>query len=98
MAYIFNYIGGIAQEHLAPRYQRGLEPFTTSIEMIIYLAEIFENLFEAQDACINFCKIIIKEDESFLDFYTRFLCLTGMGKILTNNLQPDLYNKLTLAL
>jgi hypothetical protein len=38
--------------------------------MITYLAEIFKNLFKAQDACINFYKIIIKEDESFLDFYT----------------------------
>jgi hypothetical protein len=38
--------------------------------MIIYLVEIFKNLFKAQNTCINFCKIIIKEDESFLDFYT----------------------------
>jgi hypothetical protein len=38
--------------------------------MITYLAKIFKNLFKAQDACINFYKIIIKEDESFLDFYT----------------------------
>ena len=38
--------------------------------MIIYLAEIFENPFKAQDARINFYKIIIKEDESFSDFYT----------------------------
>jgi hypothetical protein len=47
MAYIFNRTGGIAQEHLTPRYRKGPEPFTTSIEMITYLAEIFENLFEA---------------------------------------------------
>jgi hypothetical protein len=47
MAYIFNRIGGITQEHLVLRYRKGPEPFTTFIEMIIYLAEIFENLFEA---------------------------------------------------
>jgi hypothetical protein len=86
MAYIFNHIGGIAQEHLAPRYQRGPEPFTTSIEMITYLAEIFKNLFEAQDARIDFCKMMMKEDESFSDFYTRFLRLTDMGKIPTDDL------------
>jgi hypothetical protein len=50
------------------------------------LAEIFENLFEAQDAYIDFCKIMIKEDESFSDFYTRFLRLIGMGKIPINDL------------
>ena len=47
MAYIFNRTGGITQEHLALRYRKGPEPFITSIEMIIYLAEIFENPFEA---------------------------------------------------
>jgi len=98
MAYIFNRTGGIAQEHLAPRYRKGPEPFTTSTEMITYLAEIFENPFEAQDARIDFRKMTMKEDESFSDFYTRFLRLTGMGKIPTDDLQPDLYDKLTPAL
>jgi hypothetical protein len=41
---------------------------------------------------------MIKEDESFSDFYTRFLRLTGIGKILTDDLQSDLYDKLTPAL
>ena len=54
--------------------------------MIIYLAEIFKNLFEAYDAYINFYKMIIKEDESFLDFYTWFLRLIGIGKILIDDL------------
>jgi hypothetical protein len=66
--------------------------------MITYLAEIFENPFEAQDARIDFRKMMIKEDESFSDFYTRFLRLTGIGKILTDDLQSDLYDKLTPAL
>jgi hypothetical protein len=86
MAYIFNYMGGIAQEHLALCYQRGPEPFTTSTEIITYLAEIFKNPFKAQDARIDFYKIIIKEDKSFSDFYTRFLRLTGIGKILIDDL------------
>jgi hypothetical protein len=98
MAYIFNRTGGIAQEHLTPRYRKGPEPFTTSIEMITYLAEIFENPFEAQDARIDFRKMTMKEDESFSDFYTRFLHLSGIGKIPTDDLQPDLYDKLTPAL
>jgi hypothetical protein len=98
MAYIFNHIADIAQKHLAPRYYRGPEPFTTHAEMILYLAEIFENPFKAQDACIEFRKLFIKESKSFSDFYTQFLHLSSIGKILTDDLQPDLYNKLTLAL
>ena len=42
----------------------------TYAEMILYLIKIFKNLFEAQDAYIEFCKLFIKESESFSDFYT----------------------------
>jgi hypothetical protein len=98
MAYIFNRTADIAQKHLAPRYRRGPEPFTTHAEMILYLAEIFENPFEAQDARIEFRKLSMKESESFSDFYTQFLHLSSMGKIPTDDLQPDLYDKLTPAL
>jgi Zinc knuckle len=98
MAYIFNRTADIAQKHLAPRYKKGPEPFTSAAEMVTYLAEILENPFEAQDARIDFRKLTMREDESFSDFYTRFLHLAGMGKIPTDDLQPDLYDKLTPAL
>jgi hypothetical protein len=98
MAYIFNRTADIAQKHLAPRYRKGPEPFATATEMVTYLAEILENPFEAQDARIDFRKLAMREDESFSDFYTRFLHLAGMGKIPTDDLQPDLYDKLTPAL
>ena len=58
----------------------------TFIEIIIYLVEIFKNPFKAQNACINFYKIIIKKDESFSNFYTRFLRLIGIEKIPINDL------------
>jgi hypothetical protein len=86
MAYIFNRMANIAQKHLAPRYRKGPEPFGTMAKMVTYLAEILENPFEAQDARIDFRKLIIKDNESFSDFYTRFLYLAGMGKIPTDNL------------
>lgn len=98
MAYIFNHTADIAQKHLAPCYQKGPEPFLSATEIVIYLAEILENPFEAQDACIDFRKLMMREDESFSDFYTRFLHLADIGKIPTDNLQPDLYDKLTPAL
>ena len=98
MAYIFNHTADIAQKHLIPRYQKGPEPFSSATEMVTYLAEILENLFKAQDARIDFRKLIMREDESFSDFYTRFLYLVGIGKIPTDDLQPDLYDKLVPAL
>jgi hypothetical protein len=98
MAYIFNRTADIAQKHLAPRYRKGPEPFATDGEMILYLAEIFENPFEAQDARIDFRKLTMKEDETFSDFYTQFLHLASLGRIPMADLQPDLYDKLTPAL
>lgn len=98
MAYVFNRTADIAQKHLAPRYRKGPEPFETANEMIDYLAEILENPFEAQDARVDFRKLTMREDESFATFYTRFLHLAGTGRIPTDDLQPDLYDKLTPAL
>jgi len=98
MAYIFNRTADIAQKHLAPRYRKGVDPFITEDEMISYLAEIFENPFEAQDARIDFRKLTMKDDEAFADFYTQFLHLSSVGRIPTDDLQPELYDKLTLSL
>ena len=47
MAYIFNRTADVAQKHLAPRYRKGPDPFTSAMGMIDYLAEILENPFEA---------------------------------------------------
>jgi hypothetical protein len=38
--------------------------------MILYFAKIFKNLFKAQNAYINFYKLIIKDNKAFADFYT----------------------------
>ena len=66
--------------------------------MIVYLAEILGNPFEAQDAHIDFCILMMKEDESFSGFYTRFLHLASVSRLPMDDLQPDLYDKLTPAL
>jgi hypothetical protein len=66
--------------------------------MITYLAEILENPFESQDARVDFRKLTMREDESFTTFYTRFLHLASTRKIPTDDLQPDLYDKITPAL
>ncbi len=66
--------------------------------MITYLVEIFENPFKAQDARTEFRELRMRNSETFADFYTRFLHLAGTGRILTDDLQPDLYDKITLVL
>jgi hypothetical protein len=54
--------------------------------MILYLIEIFKNPFKAQNACINFCKLIIKDNKAFADFYTQFLYLLSIGRIPIDDL------------
>lgn len=98
MAYIFNSTAEIAQDHLAPRYRKGPEPFKSSVEMIAYLAEILENPFEAQDARAKYRKMTMEDYDSFAAFYTQFLHLASLGRIPTDDLQPDLYEKLTPSL
>jgi len=53
--------------------------------MIIYFIKIFKNSFEAQDAYIDFYKLTIKKDESFSNFYTRFLYFINIRKIFIND-------------
>ena len=98
MAYIFNYIADIAQKHLVPQYCKGPDPFMSSAKIINYFIEIFQNLFKSQDVYIDYHKLTMGENEAFAEFYTRFLHFAGVGKIPTDDLQPDLYDKLTLAL
>ena len=76
----------ITQKHLASRYRKGPEPFMPAKEIVVYLVKILENPFEAQDARINFRKLIIKNNEFFSDFYIYFLYFAGIGKIPTDNL------------
>jgi len=40
----------------------------------------------------------MKPTETFADFYTRFLHLAGQAQIPDEDLQPDLFDKLTLEL
>ena len=66
--------------------------------MIAYLAKILKNPFKAQDARTEFRELRMRNSETFTDFYTRFLHLAGTRRIPTDDLQPDLYDKLTPAL
>lgn len=86
MAYIFNRTSEIAQKHLAPRYRKGPDPFTSAEQMIDYLAEILANPFESQDARAEYRLLTMRDDEPFAAFYTEFLRLIGTASIPTDDL------------
>src|ERR1700730_6923621 len=99
IAYVFSRTLGNAQKHLNPRIGEGAtDPFQTATSMVIYLSEIYEDPFCVQNACREYRRLTMKSYEAFTDFYTQFLHLAGEGRIPEEDLQPDLYNKLSLEL
>lgn len=98
-AYVFNRTGGDAQNHLLPRYEDGsTDPFLTSQSMIDFLATIYEDPYKVQNARLEYKSLSMKSTETFSDFHTRFLQLAGQAKIPSDDLRPDLFDKLTLEL
>jgi hypothetical protein len=98
-AYVFNRTGGDAQDHLVPRYKDdSTDPFLTAQSMIDYLATIYEDPYKVQNARLEYKSLSMKSTETFSDFHTRFLHLAGQAKIPSDDLRPDLFDKLTLEL
>ena len=98
-AYVFNRTSGDAQGHLVPQYEDGsTDPFLTSQSMIDFLATIYEDPYKVQNARLEYKSLSMKSTETFLDFHTRFLQLAGQAKIPSDDLHPNLFDKLTLEL
>jgi hypothetical protein len=66
--------------------------------MIDFLATIYEDPYKVQNARLKYKSLLMKSTETFLDFHTRFLQLAGQGKIPSDDLRLDLFDKLTLEL
>src|SRR3979490_2702943 len=99
IAYVFSCTSSNAQKHLNPRIGEGAtDPFQTATSIVIYLSEIYKDLFRVQNACREYRRLTMKSYKAFTDFYTQFLHLAGEGRIPEEDLQPDLYNKLSLEL
>jgi hypothetical protein len=66
--------------------------------MIDFLATIYEDPYKVQNARLEYKSLSMKSTETFSDFHTRFLQLAGQAKIPSDDLRPDLFDKLTLEL
>jgi hypothetical protein len=63
--------------------------------MIQHLAAIYVNPNKVRDAKYNYNRLIMKPYQPFVKFQTQFLHLAGEAQIPAENLQLDLYDKLT---
>jgi len=99
MTYVFSRTGGDAQEHLLARYdEESKDPFGNDKEMINHLASIYEDPHKVQNARLDYRGLMMRSTETFADFHTRFLHFAGQAQIPSTDLQPDLFEKLTLEL
>ena len=98
-AFVFACTGGDAQGHLRPRYSSdAVDPFESYDDMIRHLASIYEDPYKVQNARYDYQALRMKTTEKFTEFQTRFLQLAGQARISSDNLMPDLFDKLTLEL
>jgi hypothetical protein len=99
MAYVFNRTGGDAQKHLLPKYADDApDCFLSAEEMIDHLASILEDPFKKANARLDYRGLMMKTTETFAEFYTQFLHLSGQAQIPQDDLLPDLFDKLTVEL
>src|ERR1700722_10536080 len=66
--------------------------------MINYLASIYKDSYRIQNARLEYWGLMIKATEPFADFHTCFLHLARQARIPEEDLQLDLFDKLTLEL
>jgi hypothetical protein len=99
MAYVFSRTGSDAQTHLRPRYAiDAADPFTDEDDMLQHLSSIYEDPFKARNARLEYRGLMMKPTEAFTAFLTRFHQLAGQAHIPTDNLLPDLFEKLTIRM
>jgi len=66
--------------------------------VIDYLASIYKDLYRVWNAQYDYKDLRMRTTDKFTEFQTRFLQLAGQACIPSNNLMPDLFDKLTLEL
>jgi hypothetical protein len=96
MFYVFSCTKDDAQAYLLPRYSSSsANPWPTAQAMIDYLGSIFREANAEENARHEYNRIRMRKDETFADFYTKFLTLAGKGNIPESMYCADLRDKLT---
>ena len=99
MIYLFGRTTGDAQKHLKSRYGSDVEtPFEDVQEMFRYFNAIYLDPYKVQNAQQEYRRLNMKSTQTFTEFYTQFLHLTGKARILTEDWRPNLCDKLTVSL
>jgi hypothetical protein len=99
MAFLFRLTAEDARLHLESRYQTDREnQFVTAQEMIDYLGNIYIDPFKVRNAKLDYRRLRMMKDQTFTEFYTRFLQLAGNSETPISDYLDDLTDKITLTL
>ena len=77
MIYLFGRTTGEAQKALQIQYGTAKNPFQTSKDIINHLSNIYLNPYKVENAHQDYRRLNIKPVQTFIEFYTKFLQLTG---------------------
>jgi hypothetical protein len=66
--------------------------------MVDYLATIYVDRYKTQNARHDYRRLVMKGNQTFPEFYTKFSQLAGEARIPEEDLRPDLYDKLSFDL
>ncbi len=99
MAYIENRTGGDAAQHLAPRLREGAaNKFTTADEMFKHLENVYLDPNRLQTAKTDFRKLVMRKNDNFHEFLTKFLHLAGEANIPEDDYKYEMNTKLAFDL
>jgi Zinc knuckle. len=96
MIYIFGRTTGDAQKALKTRYGTTKNPFQTAQDMIDHLSQIYIDPYKVENAREDYRRLNMKPSQTFTEFFTTFLQLTGDAEIPQDDWRSDLYRKLTI--
>jgi hypothetical protein len=99
LAYAEGRIGGDAAVYVAERFKEdATEPYETISDLFEHMQTIYidpNRLFTAKN---EFKKLYMKKDQTFHEFYIKFLQLAGEAKIAITDQKYELYTKLSFGL
>jgi hypothetical protein len=99
LAYAEGRIGGQAAIYAEERFKEdATEPYKTAEDLFEHLHMIYTDPNRVFTAKNEFKKLYIKKDQTFHDFYTKFLQLAGEAKIAIMDQKYKLYTKLSFSL
>ncbi|KAK9385146.1 hypothetical protein V1515DRAFT_582232 [Lipomyces mesembrius] len=89
MANVFDRTEKDAQMHLQPRARSASpDPWVSADDMIAHLASIYRDRYQTQNSRANHRSLNMNANQTFAEFYTRFLHLAGEGQIPINDWLP----------